>query len=454
MATLKPNISEVAPIGSERSNVACEGRSPNTRTYQRTCQIRVYASRSGYARFEEVLSLTRRLYNAALEHRNGAWKSWAKRVTFNEQSREFTLVGDDDSEYKSISRRISVGALWRLELAYQSFFRRAMNGEKPGFPRFKPASRWRTIEPRGVERWVRHSKSGQAYLAIKGLPILRLKGSSPLLPKGKLVAVRLTKRGRRIIANLSYEVEMPEWAKTGAMVGLDMGIANRITTSDGERIEGVKTDRRKVRRYQRAMARRRQGSVRFRSARALMAREEERVRIRSRNTVHRETTRLIRQYDLVAVEDLPIKSLVRSARGTAEEPGKNVAQKTGLNRRIHEQTWGLIRSQLAYKAEWAGKQLVAVDARFTSQTCSQCGVVDNASRKSQSVFRCRSCGYEQHADVNAAVNILGRAIEHLRGSDAPRGPKPTFMRAAGGNNNHCVGDGARRNPRAEGLVTG
>ena len=418
------------------------------RIYRRTYQFRVYASRSGYARFEEVLSLTRKLYNAALEHRKGAYRC-GKRVTFLDQSREFTLVGDDDGEYKSLSRRISIGALWRLEQAYQSFFRRAMQGEKPGFPRFKSASRWRTLAPRGVEAWVKHGENGKAYIAIKGLPHLKLRGSSPLLPKGKLVAVKLTKRGRRIIANLSYEVEMPQWEKTGAMVGLDVGITNRVTTSDGEHLEGVKVNRRKAIGYQRAMARRRVGSVRFRSARALMAREEERVRIRNRNAVHLETTRLIRRYDLVAVEDLKIKGMVRSARGTTEKPGKNVAQKTGLNRRIQEQTWGMIRSQLAYKAEWAGKHLVAVNPEFTSQACSRCGIVDKDSRKSQSVFRCRTCGYEAHADVNAAVNILTRALEHLRESDPLDGPKPMFMRAAGGNINHCAGDGARRNPRAE-----
>ena len=100
--------------------------------------------------------------------------------------------------------------------------------------------------------------------------------------------------------------------------------------------------------------------------------------------------------------------MTASAAGTDENPGRNVAAKSGLNRSILEEGWGIIRNQLVYKAEWAGKQLVEVNPRHTSQTCSNCGVVDPESRQGKS-YACRQCGLAIDADVNAAVNILKRA---------------------------------------------
>ena len=110
--------------------------------------------------------------------------------------------------------------------------------------------------------------------------------------------------------------------------------------------------------------------------------------------------------------------MTRSAKGTVENPGVNVSAKSGLNREILKQTWGMIRQQLEYKAEWAGRTLVAVDARYTSQTCSECGVIDKGSRSGKS-FKCVACGYEADADVNAARNILRNS--------------PSGRRLAGGN---------------------
>ena len=111
-------------------------------------------------------------------------------------------------------------------------------------------------------------------------------------------------------------------------------------------------------------------------------------------------------YDLIAVEALNVTNMTRSARGTLEAPGTNVAAKTGLNRSILDAGWGTLVSMLAYKAEDAGRQLVRVDPRHTSVTCSLCSHRDPANRVNQAEFRCRSCGHHTHADINAARNIL------------------------------------------------
>ncbi len=106
------------------------------------------------------------------------------------------------------------------------------------------------------------------------------------------------------------------------------------------------------------------------------------------------------------VEDLKIINMVRSAKGTVKAPGTNVAAKAGLNRSICDAGWGQFVTILRAKAEDAGRVVIAVDPRHTSQTCSECGHVAAANRVSQAEFRCRACGHEQHADINAARNIL------------------------------------------------
>ena len=132
--------------------------------------------------------------------------------------------------------------------------------------------------------------------------------------------------------------------------------------------------------------------------------------MRSRNEVHRFTTELVKRYDLIAGEDLKIGNMTRSAKGTVEEPGTNVQAKSGLNREMLAQTWGLLKMQIAYKAESAGRIYVEVDPRDTSQMCSGCGgIVKKALR--DRVHSCPYCGLEVDRDVNAAINILNRGLE-------------------------------------------
>jgi putative transposase len=118
---------------------------------------------------------------------------------------------------------------------------------------------------------------------------------------------------------------------------------------------------------------------------------------------------LANSHGLIVIEDLRIKNMTGSAKGTLAQPGVNVAQKRGLNRSILAQGWGELHRQLAYKTGWYGSQLAVVPASYTSQTCSARGVVDARSRESQTRFRCTASGHTEHADVNAARVILARA---------------------------------------------
>lgn len=208
-------------------------------------------------------------------------------------------------------------------------------------------------------------------------------------------------------ADLAYPVARTPLPPAPA-VGIDVGVTDRLALSTGETVPRREPDREREVALQQAVSRKQRGSGRRRKAVAALARVRDRERVRNRNECHRITTDLVHRFDLVAVEDLPVRSLTRSARGTVEEPGRNVAAKSGFNREVLAQTWGFILWQLAYKAEWAGRTVVPVPPAGTSQTCSRCGLRYARSRSGK-VFACTGCGWVGDADVNAARVILQRA---------------------------------------------
>ena len=178
----------------------------------------------------------------------------------------------------------------------------------------------------------------------------------------------------------------------------------RVTLNTGETIAPEPEDQKAIRRAQRAVARCKRGSRGRHKRVGTLARLRRRHQVWSRNACHRLTTELVRRFGTIALEALQVGNMTRSARGTPEQPGRNVRAKAGLNRSILGQTWGRIREQLLYKAAWAGRRVVEVDPRFTSQDCSTCGERREKPDAGEH-WRCRSCGAEHDRDVNAAINI-------------------------------------------------
>jgi transposase len=167
-----------------------------------------------------------------------------------------------------------------------------------------------------------------------------------------------------------------------------------------------------VRRAARALSRCRRGSHRRARAKARLARPHARAADQRRDFVEKTSTITARQYDLIRIEDLRVANMIRSARGTTDQPGRNVAQKAGLNRSILNAAWTAFATSLEHKA--AGR-VERVSPAFTSQCCSVCGHVGAESRKSQALFRCVACGYTNNADLNAARNIAAGRVVTARG---------------------------------------
>ena len=372
--------------------------------------------------------------------------------TYYDQLKEFTLVRADDESWSSLDVNVGRGVLQRLERAKNAFFRRVKAGEKAGYPRFKSGRRWKTIEM----AMVRPGMVRNGEVRIKGLPVIRIPSKRELPPSVDLKTLRVTRAGRRVTVSLGYEVDREPLPYNPACIGIDKGIIDRLALSSGQSmtadgdgsalepypaaglepaeiptsgqpllsIEGqgvppdvadytvrrrVHQDRLDIVKKQQRLSRCRKGSRRWKQRAAVLANAQARRRVRNRNECHRATTEIVRQYGHIAVESLQVKNMTRSAAGTLETPGRNVSAKSGLNREILEQTWGLIHQQLRYKAEWAGRRFVEVDPRHTSQTCNSCGTVNSASRQAK-MFLCIACSFSLDADLNAARNILRKSL--------------------------------------------
>ena len=274
----------------------------------------------------------------------------------------------------------------------RGFFRRVKAGQKPGFAPFKPVTRFQCLDiaepsPRMVKR---HGRYG--VVKIKGCPRIKMRPTRPLPDSSQLKSLRIVRRPTGCTVDLGYEVEKAPLPSNHQSIGVDMGVRKRLTLSTGETVEQNTPLREKIATQQRASARGQKGAKGQQKKVRQLARLR-RQQVQNRNACHRLTTDLVRRFGMIAVEKLEIQQMTRKGTG-----------KKHLNRSVSEQTWGLIRQQLAYKAAWAGREFVAVAPAFTSQDCSRCGARHDLGSGEQ--YRCPSCGLRLDRDENAAMNIL------------------------------------------------
>lgn len=190
-----------------------------------------------------------------------------------------------------------------------------------------------------------------------------------------------------------------------------MGIARFATLSDGtfvEPLNSFKKHEKRLAKYQRRMCRKVKFSKNWHKAKRKVQKTHTTIANARKDFLHKTTTAISKNHAMVAIEDLQVRSMSKSSKGTTEAPGKNVAAKSGLNKAILDQGWGEFRRQLQYKLNWSGGVLIPVPAHYTSQTCPACGHVAKESRQTQALFACVDCGHEDNADTVGAVNVLAR----------------------------------------------
>ncbi|WP_405137399.1 RNA-guided endonuclease InsQ/TnpB family protein [Nocardia sp. NBC_01388] len=201
----------------------------------------------------------------------------------------------------------------------------------------------------------------------------------------------------------------PEKHASTSAVGVDRGVVVAIACSDNtlrDRQFATPGEDERYRRLQKRLMRQRRNSANRSKTRVAMRRLKRRERNRRKDFAAYSADQLATRYGMVVIENLCVRNMTRSARGSVAEPGTGVAQKSGLNRAILDKGWHIFELALRNVARRTGCHIVKVPPAYTSQRCSQCGAVDPKSRESQAEFRCTACGYHEHADINAAKNIL------------------------------------------------
>lgn len=232
--------------------------------------------------------------------------------------------------------------------------------------------------------------------------------------EGAIKNVTISRQGQHWFVAFQVEQEIPEPVHPAtAEVGIDLGIATFAAFSDG-RLHPPLNAYRRVEKKKARMQRRLSGMAKYaqnwKKQQQRIARLDIRIANCRADFLHKLSTETSKSHAVIVIEDLQVRNMARSARGTVEEPGCHVAAKAGLNKAILDQGWGTFRRMLEYKQQWRGGEVVAVNPRYTSQTCPECEHVSAKNRPYQALFSCEACGYTYHADVVAARNIL--AVGH------------------------------------------
>ena len=291
-----------------------------------------------------------------------------------------------------------------LESAYRNFFSKRAN-----FPKFKKKGVKDSFRyPQGIKLEQHNSR---IYLPKIGW--VRYRNSRDVV--GEVKNVTVSQKYGRFFVSIQTEFEQVIPTHQGGEIGIDMGVARFATLSNGEYFEPLnsfKKHQNALKKAQQSLSRKVKFSQNWLKQKAKIGKIHHKIRNARQDYLHKISTEICKNHAMIYVEDLQVLNMAKSAKGTTEAHGKNVKQKSGLNRAILDQSWAEFRRQLDYKSQWLGGFLLAVPPQNTSRTCPCCGNIDKANRPTQSAFTCVTCGYTENADVVGALNILarGRAI--------------------------------------------
>jgi putative transposase len=375
---------------------------------RRAYKFRIYPTAGQASRAGQCLRDHQRLYNAALEERREAWRMRKVSIRYGWQSAQLKGIRALDQDQGRWSFSSQQATLRRLDKAMAAFYRRCKAGEKRvGYPRFKALDRWDSVEwPSDGDacRW--KPDMGRVYLQGIG----HIKVHAHRAVRGRVKTISLKREGRRWYVVLSCDdVPAEPLAPTGREIGLDAGVARFATTSDGEVIPNPRFGRKsagELAAAQQVLARKKRGSSNRRRAKAKIGEVHRKIRNRRADFHHKTARALVNECDVIALENLRIANMTRSASGTLETPGTNVAAKSGLNKSILDTGWSQFAGILAGKAEEAARRIVLVNPAYTSIDCYQCG--RRCTRPQQDTVVCPVHG-GMDADCNGALNIYARA---------------------------------------------
>lgn len=341
------------------------------------------------------------VYNKALDIQKANYAAGGKFIGYVDMANRLPEWKKELEWLKESPSQALQQSLKDAERAFKNFFEK-----RAGFPRFKKRGAGDSFRfPQGFE-----IDQANSRIKFPKLGWIRFRQSRDILGAAKNITV--SQSGGKWFASIQTEREVEQSIPTATTaIGIDMGIVRFATMSDGSFIEPLgsfKKHEQRLKRYQRRMSRKAKFSKNWHKAKRKVQKIHTRIGNARKDFLHKATTEISKNHAMVAIEDLQVRNMSKSSKGTTEAPGKNVAAKSGLNKAILDQGWFEFRRQLQYKLNWNGGILIPVPAHYTSQTCPACGHVAKESRQTQARFVCVDCGYEENADVVGAMNVLAR----------------------------------------------
>ncbi len=399
-----------------------DSSTPDARSTRRLRKVtyRLYPTARQEAELQRTLRAHQQLYNAALEERISAWRKKKLSIGYADQCASLTALRRELPEMAAFNCSSQQMTLRRLAQAFASFFRRVKAGDAPGFPRFKSLERFPGFSFKGHGdgwRFTPGKDWKHGSLRLAGIGQMSCRGRAR--QGGRICASQVLYRAGEWHLSLTLEPERIERSRSAdGAIALDWGVQTLLTgvSHDGTPYELAnprwqQTDRARITALQQAVSRKQRGSLRRTAAIRQLAQARARQARKRLDFLHKEAAKIADANALVAMEELSVKNMTASAAGSLEEPGRNVAQKAGLNREILDTAPALFMSLIRYKVmETGGEWAEAPTRRLKpSQTCPGCGE-QKKKPLAVRVHACEACGLTEPRDRASARVVLNWAL--------------------------------------------